>query len=375
MDRSIRLIAVAFMAGVGARLVTAHLETADAQVFLLPWLGFVQQHGLSALGERFTNYTPFYTYCLLLVSWIPAPPMALIKSISWAFELATAVLGYRIAKERGHIAFAALWLAPTVIINGPVWGQADAIWAFFCLLSVYLFTVGRNGTYAFGTALAVKAQAAFLGPFAVGMLLKRREPHWLIGIPLPYLALTVPVLFAGRAMDDVLTIYLDQAARFEELNKSAANLWAIIPVSYNVGLVVGLLLATGVGLALIWFVAKSDDDSPEFILRMACLSMLLMPFLLPKMHERYFYGFEVAAIVLACINPRYWWIAVGGQISGFLAYMTFAFPGKTVIPGAIINLLIIVALVADLIRRSMHDHNSGVDEASATVGSRLNTAR
>ncbi|WP_456663794.1 hypothetical protein [Bradyrhizobium sp. LB13.1] len=48
-----------------------------------------------------------------------------------------------------------------------------------------------------------------------------------------------------------------------------------------------------------------------------------MPYLLPKMHERYFYAFEFASIALACLNPRYLPFAVIAQVAGELSYLAF----------------------------------------------------
>jgi hypothetical protein len=48
-----------------------------------------------------------------------------------------------------------------------------------------------------------------------------------------------------------------------------------------------------------------------------------MPFLLPKMHDRYFYAFEMMAIVLACLKPRLAVIAIAAQLNGILAYLAY----------------------------------------------------
>lgn len=45
-------------------------------------------------------------------------------------------------------------------------------------------------------------------------------------------------------------------------------------------------------------------EVPEVLLTAAAASLLLAPYLLPKMHDRYFYPFELTAIILACLQPR-----------------------------------------------------------------------
>ena len=83
-----------------------------------------------------------------------------------------------------------------------------------------------------------------------------------------------------------------------------------------------LLAATG-GLALSVFVARARREGPDFILLAACASLMLMPYLLPKMHDRYFYAFELASIALACLNLRYLPVAVVAQLDGVLSYLGF----------------------------------------------------
>src|SRR6185312_10529663 len=102
------------------------------------------------------------------------------------------------------------------------------------------------------------------------------------------------------------TVYMDQADTFHHLTMNAANIWVFAGgVPYTTGVAAGVALAAAGGVALSYFAVRSKREEPEFILLLACASLLLMPYLLPKMHDRYFYAFELAAIALACLNPRY----------------------------------------------------------------------
>ena len=53
----------------------------------------------------------------------------------------------------------------------------------------------------------------------------------------------------------------------------------------------------------------------------ATVSLMLAPFLLPKMHDRYFFAADLCSIALAFIIPRLWFVPVGLQISSTLAYV------------------------------------------------------
>lgn len=355
---------VVILLGLVVRWLVREHTTPDTFNFLLPWYEFARQHGVSALGYGFTNYTPLYTYALLGVTRLDGlgAPLTLIKAISIPFELGCAAVIHQIvwelsgARRRAIGAFAACWLAPTVLMNGAFWGQAEAIWAFFTLLSVWLFLRGRNGVAAFGMGFATKFQAAFLGPFVLGMVLRRRPRYWLwlAVVPLVYIACAAPVLLAGRPLPEVLGVYVQQANAFHYLTKNAANIWVFLPLPYGVGTTVGLALTLAAGLALAVRVAHLKDPTPELLLKYACASLLLMPLLLPKMHERYFYGFELASIALAFVNLRYLPLAVASQVSGVLAYLVFESGAQTVLSlpaAAFLNLGVAGSLLADLWRR------------------------
>jgi Gpi18-like mannosyltransferase len=348
-------------AGLGLRYLVREHATDDAIQFLIPWYAFARDHGIAALAEPFTNYTPVYSYLLLIAArfdWL-GQPLSLVKMISAIFELGCAIvvaqMVWRATKIplRACVAFCAVWLAPTVIFNGALWGQADSIWTFFTLVALALFMRDRNGIAPFAMSFSVKAQGVFLGPFVLGMILRRRiHLAWLATVPGIYLVLAVPVLVAGRSLASVFAVYLDQAHTFNRLTMNAANIWVLAGgMPYAMGVAIGMVLAATSGLALSILIARSQRTGPEFILLAACVSLMLMPYLLPKMHERYFYAFELASIALACLNPRYLPFAVIAQVDGVLSYLVFE-SGIVlgVLPAALCNSLLVYYLVLDLWR-------------------------
>lgn len=349
------------LVGLALRYVAREHATDDAIQHLIPWYVFARDHGVAGLAEAFTNYTPFYRYLLLIAArfdWL-GEPLSLVKAISAVFELGCAItvaqIVWRATKLplRASLAFCAVWLAPTVIFNGAVWAESDSIWTYFTLVSIALFMRDRNGVASFAMAFSVKAQGVFLGPFVLGMILRRRiHPAWLATVPGIYVVLAIPVLVAGRSLASVFAVYVDQAHTFNRLTMNAANIWVLAGgLPYAIGVAVGMVLAAASGLALSIFIARSRRAGPEFILLVACVSLMLMPYLLPKMHERYFYAFELASIALACLNPRYVPFAVIAQVDGVLSYLAFE-NGIVlgVLPAALCNSLLVYYLVHDLWR-------------------------
>ncbi|HEY3811656.1 MAG TPA: hypothetical protein VGL66_00400 [Caulobacteraceae bacterium] len=361
--RHAAIVAGIFIVGTVARLSVWTYTTLDTPAYLLPWYAYAKEHGWSSLGVAFTNYAPLYTYFLVFVAQFDGllPPLLLIKTISFVFEFATALLAYRFVRrvtersDRALWAFGLTWLAPAVLYNGAMWGQADALWSFFCLLSVYLFVIGRSGVLAFSLAFAAKAQGVFVGPFALGAILRRRESLLsFVLVPLTYVALAFPVLIAGRSLRSVMLVYADQAGTFRELSKNAANFWALVPfVPYLAGVAAGLIAAAAAGILLAIWMERSKRADIGFLLVAACVSLLMTPYLLPKMHERYFYAFEITALVLACCNPRYWLVAFVAQLNAVFSYIAYDHNVTTAIPfAAAQNGLLLAFLVQDLRARA-----------------------
>jgi Gpi18-like mannosyltransferase len=360
------IVAVSFIAGLACRYAALDQITGDTTKFLLPWYEFAQSHGIASLGHTFTNYTPFYSYLLVAATAFDGlfTPWHLIKGISFVFEFGCALMAMRlVASDQTRIyspsvAFAAVWLAPTVLFNGAAWGQADAIWTFFILLSVYFICRGKPvaGVVSFSVGFSVKAQAIFLSPLIFALVL-RRTIHWLwlAAIPIVYLAVAAPAWLLGQPLSDILTVYFNQAETFARLSMNAANMWLFVPNQfYGAGVAAGMIISASAGLALSIVAARTENlRKVEHLLPIAALSLILMPFVLPKMHDRYFYAFEVMAIVLACLKPRFSAIAVAAQINGVIAYLSYyGITARLMGPAAIGNGWIVLYLALYAYRKA-----------------------
>ena len=358
------IAAAAMLIGIGLRLSFLDYETTDVPVYLGPWYEFARRHGLGALGTGWTNYTPLYGYLLIAASWFDAAatPLTLIKFISYPFELGSALIAGALVRsfdprpERAALAFAATWLAPSVLHNGALWGQCDSIWTFFLLLSLLLLARDRPGfaALAFGAAISVKLQAVFLGPLLLALAIRRELPWpWLAAAPLVYVVIALPELAAGRPLADVLTIYLDQAGAYRDLSKGAANLYLLIPNGlYGPGVVVGLVATTAAGLAFATWVGRAQRLPVEHLLLAAALSLALVPFLLPKMHDRYFYPFELLVLTLACARPILLPVALLAQVSSILCTIPFDGRGDLAQPVTGLQSLLIVLYLTTLLGRA-----------------------
>jgi Gpi18-like mannosyltransferase len=307
----------------------------------LAWYGYVLAHGrFAALKDNFYNYPPVYIYLLDLISYLDGlvPRIVLIKSLSFAFELIAAFIVFRIvARQTGDTrrsTFAALLFLclPTLIMNGAFWGQCDIIYTTFLLAFAWALIAGRPvlAMAMFSVALSIKVQAIFAAPFVVYLLLKRIAPLWTVILPaLIYSLLVLPAALAGRTWLSLYMIYADQAAIAHKLSARAPNVYLFVqhflPESlFPAATVAGILLAGTVSLWVLWTHFRQHvPPAAIWIVAALTLWLALEPSLLPKMHERYFFGADIFAFLFAVLVPRTWWIAALFQLGSAFAYLYF----------------------------------------------------
>jgi Gpi18-like mannosyltransferase len=80
---------------------------------------------------------------------------------------------------------------------------------------------------------------------------------------------------------------------------------------------------------------------------MGLVSVALVPFVLPKMHDRYFYPADVFSLLAAFYMPELWFVPILYQVISTLAYMVFLFNVPVVATeiAAVLNTVTIIFLV------------------------------
>jgi hypothetical protein len=83
----------------------------------------------------------------------------------------------------------------------------------------------------------------------------------------------------------------------------------------------------------------------------ALASVALVPFILPRMHQRYFYPQDMLSLVIAFFLPELWFLPMLSQIISVIAYGPFLFNTSFHIPilGKNIDALLYVALPLEAI--------------------------
>ena len=349
----ILLFVVAFGASLIARYVARHAESMDYTIFLNPWITQLGTHGLSSLGENFSNYNAPYLILLWLASHLPFSHLASIKLISVIFDIILALSVWLVihhyrpnAKYLPYLGFLAIMFAPTVLQNSAVWGQCDSIYTSFIVLAFYAHLKKRQ-TFSWilwAIALAFKFQAIFFLPFLGYVMLKDRvrlKP--LVAAALTFILLSCPPLFFGRSLYDTFTVYLVQASPNLSdmrlaLNAPTAYQW--LPDNlYSAIRPMGIMIAFGGALGIV-SLGLVRRFTPKAELIIATLCVLSIPFLLPVMHERYFYIAEIFLIMGGFIYTRLLPLALIMQVITLITYLGY-FDGQkqNVIPYMLLSAL------------------------------------
>ncbi len=160
----------------------------------------------------------------------------------------------------------------------------------------------------------------------------------------------VPALLAGRSLIDLLSIYPSQASQYQQLSMHAPSLLSLIPNSgrfYPFFYPAGLILGIAVALLFSILIYRSRVDlTPSLLIELSLISVMLMPLVLPKMLDRYFYPADVLSILFAFYFSRYFYIPIGMSIISFFAYQPTLFQTEpAAIPILALGILILVAIV------------------------------
>lgn len=330
------ILGLGIFLAIALRFSLFDFESVDYRSFLSPWYDFIVSHaGFRALEYDFSNYSPLYLYFLTLATYLPLPKLYAIKLVSTAFDLLLALfvlLMVRLKYESKVVwmsSFFAALFAPTVFFNSSLWGQADATYTSMLVASIY-FAIQRRpllSVFFFSVALSFKLQAVFLLPLFIVLFLKRRVPVYsLLIIPVTYLVSVLPAWTAGRPMIDLLMTYPAQAGLFPQLTLNAPNLYQWLPNDPGTFETPGTVLTAALVclLCLVGWRSTVPLDG-DVIVKLSLVSVLLLPFMLPHMHERYFFVADIVSIIYAFYMLKRFFVPVLVGGASLLSYFPFLF--------------------------------------------------
>lgn len=380
--RNIVLCTTLAVLALGLRAYGMPHVTGDYRDFLAVWIQFFRDNGgVFALKYSIGNYNVPYLYFLALFSYSNVEGLYLIKLLSIFFDVILAWAAMKLVgvftqdTERRIFAFFAVLFLPTVILNGSYWGQCDSIYIAFAVMALWLALSDRPvlSMVCFALSFAFKLQAVFILPIIVVLWYRKRFSLWhVIIFPAAYLAAVLPAVLLGRPLMDTLTLYLGQTGSVGSgLNYNSPSVFAFFLNGTNAGFwsKVGILAAFAFMFAiLIWLYRRRGAVNDEVILTAAVLFAVAIPYLLPHMHDRYFFGADVLSLIFAAAFPKLFFVPVLCQFASLLGYHAYL-EGRYLLPmsyGAAALAVVIVTLIAFIIyhfpaqrRRSRSRRTSG----------------
>ena len=317
-------------------------ETLDYQDWIRVWIQSLRDAGpWKGLGQPIwsCNYNVPYLYFLSLISLSGVRDLLLVKILSIFFDV---VLAWAVMRLVGQLTGSAarklfafiltLWM-PTLVLNGSLWGQCDSIYGAFAVLAVYWVLAGRPGLSVAAAALSVsfKLQGIFILPVYFLYLItgKIKWKHILV-FPAVYILSILPAVLAGRGFWELLTLYARNTGTIGDgLNYNSSSIYSLpglASLSGKTGERIGIVLTFFFCCGLfVWFLLRfRPDSSDRAMFGAAVLFAVGVPFLLPHMHDRYFFIADFLTLAMALSSPVFVPAAVCvsfGSLLGYHAYL------------------------------------------------------
>lgn len=311
--------------------------TLDYEDFLSQWVDYYRQNGgFAALGDKIGNYNLPYLYFLAFFSYIGVNDLYLIKALSIVFDVILAwgamqLIGvYTASSAKRLTAFFLVLYWPTVILNGAYWGQCDSIYTAFAVISIYLALRSRGAAamICIAVSFAFKLQAVFIMPIFVVLLTAKRVKLWhFVLFPVTYVVLMLPAVMAGYPLLDTITLYFDQMGTVgSALNYNSSSIYALFGNVSNESLAsaLGILAAfTLMGGVFLWAFMRRRYLNDWALLGCAVILAVGIPYLLPHMHERYFFVADILTLLLAVAAPEFMVLPVLCEFASLLGYHAY----------------------------------------------------
>ncbi|MDO5125313.1 MAG: glycosyltransferase family 39 protein [Ruminococcus sp.] len=316
---NILFIALVTIIAMIARFSLFSIESGDYHRFLKGWYDqLVENNGFKAVGMDIGDYMPTYYYILAFLTYLPIKDLVGIKLVSCIADVVLALVVFKIvnhitgSRNKSIVAYATVLFLPSVILNSSAWGQCDSIFTLFILLSFYSILKGKDWhcIVYFSIAFVFKIQAIFFAPVILVLWLRGKvRLRTVLAFPIVYIVSILPALFTGGNFLDLITVYFRQSTQYNMLNMYIQNAWGLLFQAKSEQMAAaGIFFAGGVVLVALFLILRSNIElNDKNILTLSALFTLLVPFVLPHMHERYYYPATIFALIFIIINPKKIW--------------------------------------------------------------------
>jgi Gpi18-like mannosyltransferase len=364
---------IATLLALSIRISLLRFRSVDFQAYKV-WYDVIQRKGIRVFADSFSDYNPPYLYLLYLIArFLPAVDEVIaVKIPSLITDFVCAGFIYKLVKLKSQnidlalLAYLATLLSPTVILNSSFWGQTDSLYTAGLAACLYFLMIKKNwlAFISFGIAFAFKLQAVFLLPFLLILWLKK-EVSWkhFLMIPLVYLISILPAWIIGRPIVSLLNIYNSQTNEIKGLTLSAPTLYAWFPSRnepFNILFPAGIAFSITVILAFAFVVYRSQTRlNSKHLIQLALFTVLIVPFTLPEMHDRYFFPADVLSIAFGFYFPDYFYVPLTVNLISFFSYQNFLFGVMTIpIEYLALAMAIIIVIVGRTTYKGLYQSDS-----------------
>ena len=314
------------------------------RVLLFPLQGYhndlvTYQYWFNTAAEN--GIRPFYNVVLQQVGWIDYPPFNvyifwifgtlskiasawgidaanIVKLAPNIFDMATAALIYfflrrQLSTKQSLIGTALYAFNPAIIFNAAVWGQFDAIYTFFLVISLMLALKGKPklSAAAFAIAVLTKPQAIAMLPVVAYLIFRKNGlKNTLLSVAVfaaTVFAVILPFDWNGNPITFLGNIYFGAYSGYAYTSINAFNFWGIFGLwlpDTNFFLIGWTMFGAFVIFSL--YVLHKRFNVSGNTLAIFCAFMLLFAFfMLPtRIHERYLFPAISMLVLLFPIARR-----------------------------------------------------------------------
>jgi len=297
--------------------------------YFAQWFHAAADHGprvfynvVTSYNVLFCDYPPFNVYLFWIFGSL-AKSLSLfgtalinyvIKLLPTLFDIATVFLIFAFVRKRfdfkTSLVTAALYaFNPAVIFDSAVWGQVDAIYTFFLLLSLMLLLDSKPklSVVAFTVAILTKPQSIALAPLIFFLIFRKHGWRNLL-TSLLTAAATVFVVILPFEWSNPITflsdIYFGALGGWTYTTMNAFNIWALGGMwvaDTQIFITLGWVMFALLTIFTLYVLHERLDTSGELLILFAAFMLFFSFFMFPtRMHERYLFP---ALSVLALMLP------------------------------------------------------------------------
>ena len=318
--------------------------TVDTGDFI-SWFNTAAQQGIRPFYSvaGYADYPPFNVYIFWafgsLANAINLNMAAMVKIVPNLFDLGTAALIYFFVRKQATFKVALISTVlyafnPAVIYNAAVWGQFDAVYTFFLVLSLMLALKSKPvpSAVVFAIGLLIKPQGIALLPLVAFLIFRKSGLKNLlvsvVAFTATIFAVVLPFENIGNPVSFLINIYSSGYVYYHFTSVNAFNLWGLFGFWTTDGYLfyVGWALFGAVALFTLLLVHKRLKVSGDLIAIFAAFMLFFAFFMLPtRIHERYMFP---AISMLALMFPllkrtRLLYVALTATLFANQAYVLY----------------------------------------------------